>query len=43
MWGIAHKPTVHGVENFALPDGEKSQFGPGIAGTFYPKTLWVEQ
>jgi peptide/nickel transport system substrate-binding protein len=43
IWGIAHKPTVHGVENFELPDGSTSQFGQGIAGTFYPMTLWVEQ
>ena len=43
IWGIAHKPTVHGVENFELPDGSTSQFGQGIAGTFYPMTLWTEQ
>ncbi len=43
IWGIAHKPTVHGVENFELPDGAMSQFGQGIAGTFYPMTLWTEQ
>jgi peptide/nickel transport system substrate-binding protein len=43
IWGIAHKPTVHGVENFELPDGSTSQFGQGIAGTFYPMTLWVDQ
>ena len=43
IWGIAHKPTVHGVENFDLPDGSTSQFGQGIAGTFYPMTLWVDQ
>jgi peptide/nickel transport system substrate-binding protein len=43
VWGIAHKPTVHGVENFELPDGSMSQFGQGIAGTFYPMTLWTEQ
>ena len=43
IWGIAHKPTVHGVENFELPDGKTSQFGQGIAGTFYPMTLWTEQ
>ena len=43
IWGIAHKPTVHGVENFTLPDGKTSQFGQGIAGTFYPMTLWAGQ
>ncbi len=42
IWGIAHKNTVHGVENFKLPDGQMSQFGQGIAGTFYPLTLWVQ-
>jgi peptide/nickel transport system substrate-binding protein len=43
IWGIAHKPTVHGVENFSLPGGEKSIFGSGIGGTFYDHTLWVSQ
>jgi len=42
IWGIAHKDAVHGVENFKLPDGQMSQFGQGIAGTFYPQTLWVQ-
>ena len=42
IWGIAHKPTVHGVENFTLPGGEQSIFGSGIGGTFYNQTLWVE-
>jgi peptide/nickel transport system substrate-binding protein len=43
IWAVAHKPTVHGVENFKLPGGEQSIFGSGIGGTFYNNTLWVEQ
>ena len=31
------------IDNFALPDGKTSQFGQGIAGTFYPMTLWAGQ
>jgi ABC-type transport system substrate-binding protein len=43
VWGVPHKPTVHGVENFTLPGGEKTIFGAGIGGTFYDQTLWVSQ
>jgi peptide/nickel transport system substrate-binding protein len=43
IWGIAGKPTVHGVNLFTLPDGAQAPFGAGISGTFYPMTLWVEQ
>lgn len=43
VWGIAYKPTVHGPSGFKLPDGKGVVFGAGIAGTFYPMTLWVEQ
>ncbi len=43
VWGIAHKPSVHGVENITLPDGKTSQFGQGIAGVFNPMSLWVQQ
>jgi ABC-type transport system substrate-binding protein len=43
VWGVPHKPTVHGVENFTLPGGEQSIFGAGIGGTFYDHTLWVSQ
>ena len=42
-WDIIHKPGVNGVVTFPLPDGGNSIFGAGIAGTFYPMTLWVEQ
>ncbi len=41
-WGIVSKPTIHGVNLFTLPDGAQAPFGAGIAGTFYPMTLWVE-
>jgi peptide/nickel transport system substrate-binding protein len=43
IWGIAHKPEVHGPTVFELPDGKQSVFGAGIAGTFYPMTLWMDQ
>ena len=43
IWGIASKPGVHGVTGFDLPDGKGVVFGAGIAGTFFPMTLWVEQ
>ena len=42
-WGIVYKPNVHGPTTFALPDGKNVVFGAGIAGTFYPMTLWVDQ
>ena len=43
IWGVAGKPSVHGVTLFPLPDGSNAPFGAGFAGTFYPMTLWVEQ
>ena len=43
IWGIVYKPTVHGPSGFELPDGKGVVFGAGIAGTFYPMTLWAEQ
>lgn len=42
-WDILYKAGVHGPVTFPLPDGGNSVFGAGIAGTFYPMTLWVEQ
>lgn len=43
IWGIASKPSVHGLSLIPLPDGTNAPFGAGFAGTFYPMTLWVEQ
>ena len=43
LWGIVYKPAVHGPTGFDLPDGKGVVFGAGIAGTFFPMTLWVEQ
>ena len=43
IWGIASKPSVHGLSLIPLPDGTNAPFGAGISGTFYPMTLWVEQ
>ena len=42
-WSIMYKQEVHGPVTFPLPEGGNSIFGAGIAGTFYPMTLWVEQ
>jgi len=42
IWGIAGKPNVQGVNLFTLPDDTQAPFGAGIAGTFYPMTLWVQ-
>jgi len=42
IWGIAGKPNVKGVNLFTLPDGAQAPFGAGIAGIFYPMTLWVQ-
>lgn len=43
VWGIMSKPSVHGPVAFDLPDGKKSEFGAGIAGTFYIMDVWVDQ
>ena len=42
-WDIIYKQGVHGPVSFPLPEGGNAVFGAGIAGTFYPMTLWVEQ
>ena len=42
-WSVMYKQEVHGPVTFPLPEGGNSIFGAGIAGTFYPMTLWVEQ
>jgi len=43
IWGIAHKPAVHGPTGFELPDGSTAVFGSGFSGVVYPMTFWVEQ
>jgi len=43
IWGIISKPTVHNIVQIPLPDGSNAPFGAGIAGTFYPMTVWVDQ
>ncbi len=42
-WGIAYKENVHGPTVFRLPDGKEAVFGAGMAGTFYPMTIWIDQ
>ncbi|MEZ5216595.1 MAG: ABC transporter substrate-binding protein [Ilumatobacteraceae bacterium] len=44
-WALPHKPGIHGLEavNLSLPDGGTGLEGAGIAGTYYPQTVWMEQ
>jgi len=44
VWMIPHKPGINGIEanNLVLPDGMAALEGAGIAGTFYPATVWRE-
>lgn len=43
-WMVAHRPGVDGIEasNLVLPDGTPALEGAGIAGTFYPATMWLD-
>jgi peptide/nickel transport system substrate-binding protein len=43
VWGLAHKPTVHGISDFTYPDGTGTISGNGIAGTHQIVQMWVEQ
>ncbi|MEN9805281.1 MAG: hypothetical protein RIS41_2128 [Actinomycetota bacterium] len=42
VWMIAHKPEFKGfaAANLILPGGMEALEGSGIAGTFYPSTIW---
>ena len=44
VWMVAGKPGIEGVSgsNLVMPDGSKGQDGAGIAGTFFPATLWLD-
>ena len=45
VWMVAHTPNVHGIdgENLVLPDDAGNAIsGSGIAGTFYPQTIWMD-
>jgi peptide/nickel transport system substrate-binding protein len=45
VWMVAHTPNVHGVDggNLVLPDDQGNAIsGSGIAGTFYPQTIWMD-
>ncbi|MEO6123081.1 MAG: ABC transporter substrate-binding protein [Ilumatobacteraceae bacterium] len=44
VWMLAGKPGIEGLagENLALPDGGKGQNGAGIAGSFFPATVWLD-
>jgi peptide/nickel transport system substrate-binding protein len=44
VWMVAHKPGIEGIEakNLVMPDGTPALEGAGIAGTFYPATIWVD-
>lgn len=43
VWGLPHKPTVHGIQDFTFPDGSPTIPGAGIAGTHQMVQMWVEQ
>jgi hypothetical protein len=43
VWAIAARPGVVGPTPFELPDGSIVSYGQGIAGTFYPMTLFIEE
>lgn len=44
IWGLAATPAVQGLaaSNFVIPDGSVGLEGAGIAGTFYPQTVWMQ-
>ncbi|MEO7397610.1 MAG: ABC transporter substrate-binding protein [Ilumatobacteraceae bacterium] len=45
VWMVAGAPGINGIEgtSLALPDDQgNSQAGAGIAGTFFPATLWFD-
>jgi peptide/nickel transport system substrate-binding protein len=44
VWIVAGDPNVRGLAgtNLTLPDGGPAAEGSGIAGTFYPATLWLD-
>lgn len=43
VWSTASKTNVKGVSDFELPNGDTTVLGSGIAGTFYPHTVWIDQ
>lgn len=43
VWGLAHSPAVHGIDDFTFPDGEGTIPGAGIAGTHQIVQMWIEQ
>ena len=45
VWLLAHKTGIMGTDaaNLTTPDGARALEGAGIAGTFYPHTIWVQQ
>jgi peptide/nickel transport system substrate-binding protein len=43
VWGLAHKPEVHGTQDFTFPDGSLTLTGAGIAGTHQMVQMWMEQ
>lgn len=44
VWMVVGDPGIEGIpgENLTLPDGGTGQDGAGIAGTFFPATLWLD-
>lgn len=42
VWGLAHKPSVHGIDAFTFPDGTGTLPGAGIAGTHQLVQMWID-
>lgn len=43
VWGLAHKPSVKGIDAFTFPDGTGTLPGAGIAGTHQIVQMWIDR
>ena len=43
VWGLAHSPQVHGLDDFVAPSGEPICLCNGIQGVVNVSSIWVEQ
>lgn len=41
VWGIAKAPSVNGLDDFVLPDGQKEIYGNGFGGSHQVAQLWI--
>jgi peptide/nickel transport system substrate-binding protein len=42
VWGLAHTPNVHGLEDFTAPSGEPICLCNGIQGVINVSSIWIE-